>query len=177
MAREVSTVNTEQDELPDKLLVGKTSEQILGQHGLIKQMIQRMVELALAAGLTAHPGCGPHERAESTRDNARNGSGTKTVLTDTGALPIEVPCDRAGTFTNPQRQGRKNSEGAKKKPLARGASSYWALFRIQPDRACCDGLCFAPPILRTRNDYQVNFSRNLWLGTRHYSSTLTVHCQ
>lgn len=116
MAREVSTVNTEQDELPDKLLVGKTSEQILGQHGLIKQMTQRMVELALAAGLTAHPGCGPHERAESTRDNARNGSGTKTVLADTGALPIEVPRDGPAPLQTRSDRARKTAREPRKSP-------------------------------------------------------------
>ncbi len=98
MAREVSTTNTEQDALLDKLLEGKTPDQILGESGLIKQMTKRMVERALAAELTAHLGYDPHEKAESVRDNSRNGSGAKTVLTDTGSLPIEVPRDRSGTF-------------------------------------------------------------------------------
>lgn len=98
MAREVSTVNTEQDRLLDELLEGKSPEQILGEHGLVKQITKRLVERALQAELTAHLGYDPHERTDSVRDNARNGNGTKTVLTDTGALPIEVPRDRAGTF-------------------------------------------------------------------------------
>ena len=82
MAREMREVNPEQDRLLDELLKGKTPEQILGEQTLIKQMTQRMVERALAAELTAHLDYDPHERAENTRDNARNGSGTKTVLTD-----------------------------------------------------------------------------------------------
>src|SRR5204862_2643316 len=36
-------------------------------------------------------------KAEDTT-NHRNGTGSKTVLTDDGPLPIEVPRDRAGTF-------------------------------------------------------------------------------
>lgn len=98
MAREVKEVNPEQDRLLDELLRGKTPEQILGEHGLIKQMTKRLVERALQAELTAHLGYDLHEKAEVARENARNGSGAKTVLTDTGALPIEVPRDRAGSF-------------------------------------------------------------------------------
>jgi transposase-like protein len=98
MAREVSTVNEEQDRLLDELLKGKTPDQILGESGLIKQMTKRMVERALAAELTAHLGYDPHAKADVARDNSRNGSGTKTVLTDSGSLPIEVPRDRAGSF-------------------------------------------------------------------------------
>jgi putative transposase len=98
MAREVSIKNEEQDRLLDELLKGKTPEQILGESGLLKQMTQRMVERALAAELTAHLGYDPHEKGETARENNRNGSSTKTVLTDTGNLPIEVPRDRTGSF-------------------------------------------------------------------------------
>lgn len=98
MAREVKDVNAEQDRLLDELLKGKTPEQILGENGIIKQMTKRMVERALAAELTAHLGYDPHERAEAPRDNARNGTNPKTVIDASGALEIEVPRDRAGTF-------------------------------------------------------------------------------
>ena len=37
------------------------------------------------------------EAAEG-RLNSRNGYGRKTVLTETGRLPISVPCDRLSTF-------------------------------------------------------------------------------
>ena len=33
--------------------------------------------------------------------NHRKGTGSKTVLTDEGPLPIDVPRDRAGTFEPP----------------------------------------------------------------------------
>lgn len=98
MAREVSVVSEEQDRLLDELLKGKTPEQILGESGLLKQLTKRMVERALQAELTAHLGYDPHEKGETPRDNSRNGTGTKTVLTDTGSLPIEVPRDRLGSF-------------------------------------------------------------------------------
>jgi transposase-like protein len=98
MAREVSNVNEDQDRLLDELLKGKTPDQILGESGLIKQMTQRMVERALQAELTAHLGYDPHAKADAARANSRNGSGPKTVLTESGSLAIDVPRDRSGTF-------------------------------------------------------------------------------
>lgn len=91
-----ATDQTEQ--LLDELLKGKTPEQILGEGGVIKELTKRMVEHALKAELTAHLGYEPHERVDAPRANARNGSGQKTVLTDSGGLEIEVPRDRAGSF-------------------------------------------------------------------------------
>ena len=61
-------------------------------------MTQRMVERAFKAELTAHLGYDPHERGEEPRGNARNGAHTKTVLGDAGAMEIEVPRDRTGSF-------------------------------------------------------------------------------
>jgi putative transposase len=98
MAREVTKKDDDTNRLIDELIKGKTPEEILGAHGLIKQMTKRMVERALEAEHTAHLGYEPHERAESPRDNTRNGTGTKTLLTDTGTIEIEVPRDRAGRF-------------------------------------------------------------------------------
>lgn len=98
MAREVTNKNPDTDHLIDELLKDKTPEEILGTHGLIKQMTKRMVERALQAEFTTHLGYEPHARAESPRDNTRNGSGSKTVLGDTGAITIEVPRDREGSF-------------------------------------------------------------------------------
>lgn len=98
MAREVTRKNEEHDRLLDELLKGKTPEQILGENGLIRSLTRRMAERALTAELTAHLGYEPHAKGEAPRGNSRNGAGTKTVLTDGGALTIEVPRDRAGTF-------------------------------------------------------------------------------
>lgn len=98
MARDASNKNDETNRLIDTLIKGKTPEEILGAHGILKQMTKRMVERALEAEHTAHLGYEPHERADAPRENTRNGSLTKTVLTDTGAIEIEVPRDRNGSF-------------------------------------------------------------------------------
>jgi putative transposase len=99
MARDVSNKNDDTDRLIDELIKGKTPEEILGAHGVLKQMTKRIVERALEAEHTVHLGYEPHERADAPRDNTRNGTSTKTVLTDAGSIEIEVPRDRNGSFT------------------------------------------------------------------------------
>ena len=90
---------TRADELLDELLAEcKSPEDILGRHGLIKQLTKRAVERALSGELTAHLGYEPHDRSEERRSNTRNGTSSKTVLLQDGALELEVPRDRDGSF-------------------------------------------------------------------------------
>jgi putative transposase len=87
------------DALLDDLLKDcQSPEDILGQHGLLKQLTQRLVERALEGELTAHLGYAPHERGEAARENRRNGRRGKRLQTKTAPLPIEVPRDREGSF-------------------------------------------------------------------------------
>lgn len=89
----------EQDRLIDELLKGCNGPQdILGKHGLLKRMNKRFMERALAGELTSHLGYEAHEKAQEARENTRNGSSTKTVLTESGAVQIAVPRDRDGSF-------------------------------------------------------------------------------
>jgi putative transposase len=57
-----------------------------------------IIERALGAELTHHLGYAAGEPKPDDRTNHRNGVSDKTVLTDDGPLPIEVPRDREGTF-------------------------------------------------------------------------------
>ena len=86
------------DELIDELLAGKTAGEIMGRDGLVKELTKRMVERALQGEMTEHLGYEPHAAEGRNTGNSRNGTTEKTVQTDTGALEIEVPRDRAGTF-------------------------------------------------------------------------------
>lgn len=84
-------------ELLDELLAGyKNPEDLTGPEGLLKQLTGALVERALGAELTDHLGHEPGEPAVS--GNARNGTSPKTLTTDQGEVPIEVPRDRKGTF-------------------------------------------------------------------------------
>lgn len=90
---------TDQTKLLDELLKGcDRPEDILGEHGLLKQLTQRLVDRALQAELTTHLGYAPHDRGDTPRGNTRNGKTAKTVLSESGALTIAVPRDRDGSF-------------------------------------------------------------------------------
>lgn len=58
-----------------------------------------VLETALNEELTEHLGYDKHDPAGRDAGNIRNGTRPKTVLTDTtGAVQIDAPRDRAGTF-------------------------------------------------------------------------------
>src|SRR5918995_1115132 len=57
-----------------------------------------IIERALGGELTHHLGYAPGEAKPDEASNHRNGTSGKTVLTDDGPMPIEVPRDREGTF-------------------------------------------------------------------------------
>src|ERR687886_833158 len=87
------------DALLDELLKDYTDpKDILGEHGLLRQLTKRVIERALEAELTEHLGYAPHVRQERDGTNCRNGTGKKTVQTATGQFDIEVPRDRDGSF-------------------------------------------------------------------------------
>ena len=57
-----------------------------------------LIERALGAELSHHLGYRPGADKPDDSTNHRNGASAKTVLTNTGALRIEVPRDRHGSF-------------------------------------------------------------------------------
>ena len=123
----MTSVNAQHEALLDALLKDYTTPQdILGEHGLLKQLTKRVVERVLAAELTAHLGYAPHVRHSTEEQNARNGTGQKTVQTDTGPLDLVVPRDRNGSFAPqlvPKRQRRLEGFDAQVLSLyARGRS-------------------------------------------------------
>jgi putative transposase len=72
---------------------------LTGPDGLLKQLTKVVLETALNEEMTEHLGYGKHDPAGAGSGNVRNGSRSKTVLTDgTGHVQIEVPRDRAGSF-------------------------------------------------------------------------------
>lgn len=64
----------------------------------VRRFKKAIIERALGGELTHHLGYPPGGDKPDDRTNHRNGTGPKTVLTDDGALAIEVPRDRDGTF-------------------------------------------------------------------------------
>jgi putative transposase len=82
------------DELLDRLLAGRDPQAALGKDGLVDELKRALAERALNAELDHHL---DGEAAEG-RANSRNGYGRKTLLTESGKLPISVPRDRLSTF-------------------------------------------------------------------------------
>jgi len=82
----------------DELLSGvENADDLLGDQGLMKELKVRLMERMLGAELTEHLG---YESGEDPADqcNRRNGTSRKTLKGNDGALPIDVPRDRDGSF-------------------------------------------------------------------------------
>jgi transposase-like protein len=72
---------------------------LTGPDGLLKQLTKTVLEAALNEEMTEHLGYEKHDPPEAGSGNVRNGTRTKTVLTDTtGPVELDVPRDRASTF-------------------------------------------------------------------------------
>ncbi|MDQ0679199.1 putative transposase [Arthrobacter pascens] len=88
----------DQKELAERLLA-QAKEQgvsLVGPGGLLNQLTRNVLETALEAELTEHLG---HEHGQRPiAANMRNGTRSKTVLTEIGPVEIEVPRDRDGSF-------------------------------------------------------------------------------
>jgi putative transposase len=72
--------------------------QLSGEGGLLQQLTKIVLESALDGEITDHLGYDKHDPAGANCGNSRNGSRSKTVLTDVGPVQIDVPRDRAGSF-------------------------------------------------------------------------------
>jgi len=85
------------DELYELIDAGEI--ELDGPDGLIQQMVKAGLERGLRAELTDHLGYEKGDPGASLFTNSRNGSYPKTVATATGEIELDIPRDRAGTFT------------------------------------------------------------------------------
>src|SRR5207237_8323292 len=72
--------------------------EIVGPGGLLKQLTKVLTERAMNAEMSDHLGYQKHAPEGRGSGNNRNGSSSKKVQGDFGAVEIEVPRDRNGTF-------------------------------------------------------------------------------
>ena len=108
------------DELLDELVEdAKSPEDIVGENGILKQLTRRLLEKALEAELTDHLGYEKDDPAGRNTGNSRNGRSSKTLKTEQGDVPIEVPRDRTSEF-QPQiiRKGQRRLKGFDQKVLS-----------------------------------------------------------
>ena len=115
-------------EMIDELLKnGKTSDDIFGENGLVKEFVKALTERALQAELTTHLGYNKHEIKGNNSGNSRNGASSKIIKGEFGQAEISIPRDRSGTF-EPQliQKGQTRFDGFDDKILsmyARGLST------------------------------------------------------
>jgi putative transposase len=115
MLGEEGAVMTTLDDVAKKKQVEQSAEQLAavelvrlaqeqglsltGPDGLLKQLTKTVLETALNEEMTEHLGYEKHDPPGAGAGNIRNGTRSKTVLTDTtGPVEIDVPRDRAATF-------------------------------------------------------------------------------
>jgi transposase-like protein len=86
-------------EVLDELMKGyKGPDDFYGPDGLIKQLSKAIIERAMQTELTDQLGYEKSKAGEKETENRRNGTSSKTLRTDQGAMEIEVPRDRNGDF-------------------------------------------------------------------------------
>jgi putative transposase len=71
---------------------------LVGPDGLLTGLTKQVLETALDEELTEHLGYPPGQREAKSGTNERNGTRSKTVLTEIGPVSIDVPRDRDGSF-------------------------------------------------------------------------------
>ena len=85
------------DALFERLDAGEV--EMTGSQGLLPALLKEALERGLAAELSEHLGYEKGQTSTQARSNTRNGTTKKTVISEVGAFEIEVPRDRAGSFT------------------------------------------------------------------------------
>ncbi|QSE94180.1 IS256 family transposase [Rhodococcus pseudokoreensis] len=96
----MAATEVDQKQLAEQLLA-QAKEQgvdLMGPDGLLNQLTKNVLETALDAEMTEHLGYEKHDAAGRGSGNSRNGTRTKTVLTEIGPVEIDVPRDTDSSF-------------------------------------------------------------------------------
>ena len=90
----------DQQQLAQQLVEAARAEgvELVGPGGLLTGLTKTVLETALEAEMSEHLGYDRHDPVGRDGGNSRNGTRTKTVLTEIGPVEIEVPRDRDASF-------------------------------------------------------------------------------
>jgi putative transposase len=96
----MATDIVDQKQLAEQLLrqAEEQNIELVGPGGLLNQLTKDVLETALDAEMAEHLGYEKHDPAGHNSGNSRNGTRSKTVLTEIGPVEIEVPRDTESTF-------------------------------------------------------------------------------
>lgn len=87
------------DAMLDRLVAGRRGKsELLGRDGLLGELTGRLVGRALGEELTEHLGYPAGQAPPGGAGNSRNGTSSKTLLTDHSPVQIDVPRDRQRSF-------------------------------------------------------------------------------
>src|SRR5690348_14358992 len=97
---EVMPTRLDQQHFAQALVEQARSEgvELIGPGGLLTGLTKTVLETALEAEMSEHLGYDKHDPMGRNGGNSRNGTRTKTVLTEIGPVDLEVPRDRDGSF-------------------------------------------------------------------------------
>jgi transposase-like protein len=96
----VANQTSDTQELAQQLLEQARTEgvELIGPDGLLNRLTKTVLETALEAEMSEHLGYDKHDPAGRGTSNSRNGTRSKTVLTEIGPVQIEVPRDVDASF-------------------------------------------------------------------------------
>ena len=97
-----STIGSVPDRIDQQQLVEAARAdgvELVGPGGLLSGLTKTVLETALEAEMTEHLGYDRHDPTGRDGGNSRNGTRTKTVLTEIGPVQIEVPRERMPAST------------------------------------------------------------------------------
>jgi putative transposase len=113
MTKNIRKINKFDPALLDNLMKDynpSKPEELIGKYGLLNNLKKALIERALNAELDTH--LGYEKNQSSIGDNYRNGSSSKTIITDDDKIEIETPRDRNSSF-EPQiiKKGQRSFNG------------------------------------------------------------------
>lgn len=158
----MTRVTKKQEALLDELLKGcEKPEDILGEHGLMRELQKRLVERVLEGELTEELGYEAHAPSGHGSGNSRNGKTRKTIQTATDQFEIDVPRDRTGAF-EPQlvKKRQRRLPGIDEKVLALYARGY-STREIEEQLEELYGIALSPSLVSTITD-QVKEDIDAW---------------
>jgi len=101
----VATPPKDDDERPEKSVAELLVEQaradgvdLVGPGGLLAGLTKQVLETGLEIEMEEHLGYEKHAAEGRNGDNSRNGTRSKTVITEVGPVELEVPRDRDSSF-------------------------------------------------------------------------------
>ncbi len=97
--------NDDSQERPDRSIAEQLVDQaradgvdLVGPGGLLSNLTKQVLETGLEVEMEEHLGYEKYAAEGRNGENSRNGTRSKTVITEVGPVEIDVPRDRDGSF-------------------------------------------------------------------------------